>query len=342
MTILKKRKEKKGLLYIIAIAIMVFAIACSGNKPTQSSDFAEIDYDLPVVTNGSGDNAVVSTTISKIDVASGDSPVIIVSGNKVILAYEQNGSIQYRASIDGGNKISKAQTLSDSGKYPYIFFDGSSVSAVVTKYDSQLGPGMPLFEINGTFEIQNGEVGYIKISENKAMEGIVVDNNVGGNAALKNEKYFGQNATAIRTAAGAGTGIGNSRKLPLSQVGGTTYLVLEGVDIQTAAPSSGVSGNGWNLLAGSKKTTKEANEVMKIDANGQEFKTSEFAEKSGAYSIKNDGTITGINSNPKVGDGTTEASIAATDDGYIYTFTKETSGLVLRKFSIKITETAIK
>ena len=340
MTILKKRKEKKGLLYIIAIAIMVFAIACSGNKPTQSSDFAEIDYDLPVVTNGSGDNAVVSTTISKVDVASGDSPVIIVSGNKVILAYEQNGSIQYRASIDGGNKISKAQTLSDSGKYPYIFFDGSSVSAVVTKYDSQLGPGMPLFEINGTFEIQNGEVGYIKISENKAMEGIVVDNNVGGNAALKNEKYFGQNATAIRTAAGAGTGIGNSRKLPLSQVGGTTYLVLEGVDIQTAAPSSGVSGNGWNL--NSKKSDKQNDDVMKIGADGNTYKTSEFAEKSGAYSIKNDGTITDINSNPKVGDGTTEASIAATDDGYIYTFTKETSGLVLRKFSIKITETAIK
>ena len=44
MTIVKKERKGKGLLYLIAIAVLIsiVSIACS-DKPTAVSDFAEID-----------------------------------------------------------------------------------------------------------------------------------------------------------------------------------------------------------------------------------------------------------------------------------------------------------
>ena len=324
---------------------MVFAIACS-EKPTQSSDFAEIDYDLPWVEdnngvtkddNGSGGSGGSGSTPTPIksekreivaDKGSVDSPVVVVNGDKVIVAYGQNGSIYYRASIDGGNNISKVKTLSDSGKYPYIFFNGNDVSVMVTKNNGKVGASMKtISEIKGTLK-SGGEAYYIDYKE-ESLSGLIgaggMVGEVGG--ALSGDKYFGSGKT-IRTAAGVGIDY-NNRQIPLSEVDGTIYLVLESVDLKTAAPSSGMSGNGWNLKDGSRQT-KEASEVMKIDASGA-YKTSEAAEKSGEYSIAKNGKISGPNAY-NVGQNTTDASIAVSGD-YIYTLTIEDSGLVFRKFN---------
>ena len=57
MTIINAVKKGKGLLYLIAIAVLISIvfIACN-KKPTASNDFAEIDKDLPWVDGDSGNN----------------------------------------------------------------------------------------------------------------------------------------------------------------------------------------------------------------------------------------------------------------------------------------------
>ena len=326
----KKGKERKGkgLLYLIGIAVLISIvfIACN-KKPTASNDFAEIDKDLPTSSSGSGNNTVTTTTISTANNI--DSPVVVVSGNNLIIAYGEGNDINYRTSVDGGKSFSKAMRLIDSAQYPYIFFDGTTVSAIVTTYGGRIGELVPtLFEINGTFQ-SGGEAYLIKTSSSESMRGIVNDDDAlaGGCSVLGADKYFG-NGKTIRTAAGAGIGIGNSRQIPLSEVGGTTYLILEAKELTGGAQS----GWGWDLKSGSKQT-KGNEDVIKIAKDGSIFKTSDAAEKAGSYSIAANGTITGITGSPQVGNGTTEASIAEDGNGTIYTFTKEADGLVFRKFA---------
>ena len=331
----KKERKGKGLLYLIGISVLISIvfIACN-KKPTASNDFAEIDKDLPIINTGSGNDTVTSSTLSEANNI--DSPVVVVSGNNLIIAYGEGNNINYRTSGDGGKSFSKPMTLSSSAKYPYIFFDGTTVSAIVTKYNGKIGPGMPLTEIKGTFGL-NGEAFQIKSTSSKAMDGIInADNVAGGCSVLGADKYFGSGKT-IRTAAGAGIGIGNSRQIPLSEVGGTTYLILEAKQITS---DLNVSGWGWDLKSGSKKTDKGNSDVIKIAKDGNTFKTSDTAEKSESYSIKANGKITGITSSPTVGNNTKDASIAADGKGNIYTLTIEDSGLIFRKFGTSISGSA--
>ncbi|WP_432633510.1 hypothetical protein [Brachyspira sp.] len=291
---------------------------------------------MPTSSTGTGDNTVTSTTLSTANNI--DSPVVVVSGDKLIIAYGEGNNIKYRTSGDGGDSLSKAMTLDSSAKYPYIFFDGTTVSAIVTKYNGKIGPGMPLAEIKGTFEL-NGEAFQIKSTSSKAMDGIInADNVAGGCSVLGADKYFGSGKT-IRTAAGAGIGIGNSRQIPLSEVGGNIELILEAKEI---TGDLNVSGWGWDLKKDSRQTTKGNNDVIKIDKNGSIFKTSEAAEKSESYSITANGKITGISSSPTVGNNTRDASIATDGKGNIYTLTIEDGGLIFRKFKTSITEGTIK
>ena len=290
---------------------------------------------MPTSSSGSGNNTVTTTTISTANNI--DSPVVVVSGNNLIIAYGEGNDINYRTSVDGGKSFSKAMRLIDSAQYPYIFFSGTTVSAIVTKYGGKVADLVPtLYEINGTFQ-SGGEAYLIKTSSSESMRGILnADNTAGGPSTLMAAKYFGKETT-IRTAAGAGIGIGNSRQIPLSEVGGTTYLILEAKQITTGFQS----GWGWDLKSGSKQTTKGNNDVMKIAKDGSIFKTSDAAEKSESYSIKANGQITGITSSPTVGNNTKDASIAADGKGTIYTLTIEDGGLKFRKFSVNISGNTI-
>ena len=329
MTILKKRKEKKGLLYIIAIAIMVFAVACN-KKPTQSSEFAEIDHDLPWVdtTTDKGEEVKYKTVTD----TSANSPVIIVSGNKLILVYGKNDKIYYRSSQDLGETLTKETEFGTgtsglatlSKKYPHVFFDGSTVTAVVTHGTGEAKQGYPpLAEITGS--LPDGQIG-INFSSWETL-GIVKDG-ASGSAGGVLATIFGGDTT-IQTAAGVGRIVSGNRKLPISQTSGTKYLVLKPQQI------SGVVGLSWGL-DGEVKTDKEQTQIVKLDTDGSTKLDKDIAEKSGSYSITANGKITGITSNPQVGVGITEASIATDGNGNIYTFTKETKGLVFRKFSTSI------
>ena len=333
MQLKRKGKERKGkgLLYLIGISVLISIVFIACNKrPTASNDFAEIDKDLPIINTGSGNDAVVKAELEK-TVNNINSPVVVVSGNNLIIAYEQGNDIKYRTSVDGGKSFSKVYGLHSSAQYPYIFFDGTTVSVIVTKYGGKVADLVPtLFEINGTFES-----GLIKTSSSESMRGILnADNTAGGPSTLMAAKYFGKETT-IRTAAGAGIGIGNSRQIPLSEVGGTTYLILEAKQITTGFQS----GWGWDLKSGSKQT-KGNDDVIKIAKDGSTFKTSDAAEKSESYSIKANGQITGITSSPTVGNNTKDASIAADGKGTIYTLTIEDGGLIFRKFGTSISGSA--
>ena len=337
MTIYKEKKRKEKVCYIIAIAIMVFAVACS-EKPTQSSDFAEIDYDLPWVednngvtkddsgSGGSGGSGSTPTPIKSekreivADKGSVDSPVVVVNGDKVIVAYGQGGNIYYRASIDGGNKISVVKTLSSSAKYPYIFFNGNDFSVMVTKNNGKTGVSTKVItEVKGTFQNLDN------LSE-EGLSGVMGEGASAGGvgSTLEGKRYF-ESSKTIRTAAGAGIEY-NNRQIPLSEVGGGIALILEPKQLTGAQ-----SGWGWDLKANSKITDKPNDDVLKIAADGTTYKTSEAAEKSGGYSITKNGKISGDNAY-NVGQNTTDASIAVSGD-YIYTLTIEDSGLVFRKFN---------
>ncbi|WP_432632957.1 hypothetical protein [Brachyspira sp.] len=326
----------KGLLYLIGISVLISIvfIACN-KKPTASNDFAEIDKDLPISTDGSGNDTVTSATLSEANNI--DSPVVVVSGDKLIIAYGEGNNIKYRTSGDGGKSFSTAIDLSLSAQYPYIFFDGSKVSVMVTKNGGKTGVSTKVIsEINGTFQLNNNGAYEISGKSEAGLSGVV---GVGGSAAggvgsvIEAEKYFGKKTT-IRTAAGAGIGIGNTRQIPLSEVNGTTYLILEAKLL--TAPHSGW---GWDLKANSKQT-KGNDDVIKIAKDGSIFKTSEIAEKSESYSITANGKITGITSSPTVGNNTKDASIATDGKGNIYTLTIEDGGLKFRKFGTSISSSA--
>ena len=348
MQLKRKGKERKGkgLLYLIGISVLISIvfIACN-KKPTASNDFAEIDKDLPIINTGSGNDAVVKAELEK-TVNDINSPVVVVSGNNLILAYGQGNDIKYRASGDGGKSFSKPMTLSSSAKYPYIFFSGTTVSAIVTKNGGKTGVSTKVIsEINGTFQFtidKDGNKAYYISGSEAGLDGVV---GVGGSVAggvgsvIEAEKYFGKKTT-IRTAAGAGIGIGNSRKIPLSEVNGTTYLILEAK--QLTAPHSGW---GWDLKTDSKKTDKATDEIAKLDTDGTTvYKTKgtgdAITEKVQGYSITANGKITGISSSPTVGNNTKDASIATDGKGNIYTLTIEDGGLIFRKFGTSISGSA--
>lgn len=329
MTILKKRK---GLLYlIIAIAIMVLAIAC-GDKPTQTSDFAEIDNNLPWSTNttDSGD----TFTAKNIADASADSPVIVISGNNLILAYGKNNKVYYRSSHDLGETLTTEtefgteheRSTPTTKKYPHIFFNGDNVIAVATARGRVVELGQPLVYITGTFKMSDNGVGYIGFNKWGTI-GVINFEGQSGEAGggLKAEKYFNKETT-IQTAAGVGRIVNGKYLLPISETSGTKYLKLEAKQYDNAE-----FGAVWDLN-GDNTGTKTANIIVKLDENGNKLDEG-IAEKAGSYSIAANGTITGITGSPQVGNGTTEASIAEDGNGTIYTFTKEADGLVFRKFA---------
>ena len=334
MTILKKRK---GLLYlIIAIAIMVLAIAC-GDKPTQTSDFAEIDNNLPWSTNttDSGD----TFTAKNIADASADSPVILISGNNLILAYGKNNKVYYRSSHDLGETLTtetefgtehERPSTPTTKKYPHIFFNGDNVIAVATASGRVAELGAPLVYITGTFKMSDNGVGYIGFNKWGTI-GVISSAGVSGDAGsgLLAEKYFGQKTT-IQTAAGVGRIVNGKYLLPISETSGTKYLKLEAKQAEQYVNAE--FGAVWDLNGDNTGTKTANNIIVKLDENGNKLDES-IAEKAGSYSIAANGTITGITGSPQVGNGTTEASIAEDGNGTIYTFTKEADGLVFRKFS---------
>ena len=284
---------------------------------------------MPWVDGGSGNNQ--SKTLK--NTTDADSPVIVISGNNLILAYGKNNKIYYRSSHDLGETLTEetefgtkySSTASLTKKYPHIFFSGSTVTAVVT-----LGTGLakqgypPLAEITGDFP--SGQIG-INFGQWETL-GIIKDGASGSAGGVLSTHFGGD--TTIRTAAGAGRIVSGNRKLPISQTSGTKYLVLKPRQI------SGVRGLSWEL-DGDVKSDKGQNQIVKLDTDGSTKLSEDIAEKSEGYSIKADGTLSGsgLSGSPKVGNGTSEASIAVSG-GYIYTFTKETSGLVFRKFSTTV------
>ncbi len=343
MQLKRKGKERKGkgLLYLIGISVLISIvfIACN-KKPTASNDFAEIDKDLPWVDGGSGNNSSQSKTLK--NTTDADSPVIVISGNNLILAYGKNNKVYYRSSHDLGETLTtemefgtghQLTSTPTTKKYPHIFFDGSKVIAVATTDGSKLSAlSKPLVYITGTFKMDTSGVGYIGFNKWGTI-GIMDKNGQSGTAGngLASDRYFNKEGATIQTAAGVGRIVGGKYLLPISETTGTKYLKLEAKQY-----GSEEFGAVWDL-SGDNKGTKTANNIIvKLDESGN-ILGEDIAEKSEGYSIKADGTLSGsgLSGSPKVGNGTSEASIAVSG-GYIYTFTKETSGLVFRKFSTTV------
>ena len=345
MTIVKKeRKGKerkgKGLLYLIAIAVLIaiVSIACS-DKPTAVSDFAEIDDSLVVKTNTPGVASITISTDTSID-----SPVVVANGDNIILVYGKNNQIYYRSSSDGGKNLTKEQEFggnSTGKKYPHIFFDGSTVNAAATQiwkgaYGKVEESSQPLGFIRGGYKMGGNGVFTIIFESSWINLNISLPGQSSGNAGHALHSKLGN--TSVQTAAGAGRFIGGKLMLPLTETGESKnrYLTLNDTKISGVNYNSG-SANTWSIDGDIKNMT--ASTIVKFDESGNKFESSEASEKAGSYSITANGKISGITSSPTVGEGTSEASIA-TSDGYIYTLTKETGGLVFRKFSTSISGSA--
>ena len=295
---------------------------------------------MPWVNGGSGNNK--SKTLE--NTTDADSPVIVISGNNLILAYGKNNKVYYRSSHDLGETLTtetefgtghESTSTPTTKKYPHIFFDGSKVIAVATASGRLVELGKPLVYITGTFKMAANGVGYI--SFNKWGTIGIMNKDISGDAGsgLKAEKYFNKadndNTTTIRTAAGVGRIVNGKYLLPISETTGNKYLKLEAKQYNNEE-----FGAVWDLNGDNRQTKTANNIVVKLDENGNKLDEN-IAEKSGSYSIKSDGTLSGggLSGTPKVGNGTSEASIAVSGS-YIYTFTKETSGLVFRKFSTTV------
>ena len=343
MTIVKKERKGKGLLYLIAIAVLIsiVSIACS-DKPTAVSDFAEIDDSLVIKTNGSGNNAFVSTTIADTSI---DSPVVVANGDNIILAYGKGNKIYYRSSKNGGDEISIEYELGNSTankKYPHIFFDGATVTAIATSSDGKIGMGfIPLHYMTVSFLTSDGNLNKFNGASWGSL-GIINKDNISGQSGgvLNTDKYFGIGANiSVRVAAGAGRIVSGKKYIVISQENGTQYAKLEAKTL-----SGSQTGTGWDLVNNGKGSDKQNSEIAKLEENGNVYKTTGtgdgIVEKVGSGSI-----VVSITANGKVsiggtqkgtvGNGTSEASIAVSGDK-IYTLTKENDGLVFRKFGTSI------
>ena len=351
MTIVKKERKGKGLLYLIAIAVLIaiVSIACS-DKPTAVSDFAEIDDRL--LENGTTSSGQKFEKLTLKDTANADSPVVVVSGNNLILVYGKDNKIYYISSHDGGTtrteaeefgRNSKGTALALSKKYPHIFFDkNNNINAIATaRYNSDGSVGKvkdgsyPLVAITGKFIMKSTgdgkQVGSISFSSWETV-GIILDTGTSGNAGNALNTAFGGDTT-VKIASGIGRFEKSKYIVPVTDINNGKYLKLE-ADTNFLV---------WRKNSEGVKSDITKGNIVKFDESGVKFEINEnsIVEKAGsgstAVSITAKGKVSVGNSEKgTVGDGTSEASIATDGNGNIYTLTKETGGLVFRKFGTSI------
>lgn len=212
-----KSKQLKSLFSFIAVIFMVCltAIACK-NKPTQAADFNIADPDVkpePQPNNPAYDNKLIDYRTVK-----GADPVVVSFGDKgenLLLVYENDSELYYKASLNGGLKFTKegilGKRISDKGgtasrlASPVVFARGNRITVVASEKGTFGGtynfPVQPttksrLMKIQGTMDATTGEIAW-----DSTWQDFGVD--VGSFAAAQMGEFYNQYATF--TGAGKGT-----------------------------------------------------------------------------------------------------------------------------------------